>query len=307
MAIAYVDAFSGASGDMLLGALLDAGLALEELQEALGRLGLTGYRLSAERQTRHGITGTQFHVSDESGDRPARHLSAIADIIQQAGLEPSVAERSLAVFRAIARAEAEVHGTSVDEVHFHEIGAVDSLVDIVGFCWGLHRLGIERLYCSPLPLGSGTVQTEHGLLPVPVPATLELLAAAGAPIVPTDALGELVTPTGAGLLATCATFARPPMTIERVGYGFGSKEFPWANMLRLWVGQPLLTAWVPGAGTHTSPQREAGGGEAPGQALDADSAHPHTKPAEAHGPAAAESSGHAHTHPHPHPHEGHAH
>ena len=275
MTIAYVDAFSGASGDMLVGALLDAGLDLAELRASLARLGLSDYRLVAEPQVRRGIAGIKFDVLDEGAGRPARNLAAVTEVIGQAGLEAPVAESSLRAFRAIAEAEASVHGATVDAIHFHEIGAIDSLVDIVGFCWGLHRLGIEALYCSPLPLGSGTVRTEHGLLPVPAPATLELLAAVGAPILPTEAQGELVTPTGAALLVACATFARPPMTVERVGYGFGTKEFPWANMLRLWVGQPLETPWVPAAWA-------AGGALA---------AHAH------------EPSGRAHPREHSHPHD----
>ncbi len=276
MTIGYVDTFSGASGDMLVGALLDAGLLLEELQESLARLGLTDYRLLAEHQVRRGISGVKFVVVDEGAGRPARNLAAVSEVIGRAGLEPTVAAQSQRVFQAIAEAEAKVHGTTLDEIHFHEIGAVDSLIDIVGFCWGLHRLGIEALFCSPLPLGNGTVATEHGLLPVPAPATLELLAAVGAPTVPSEAHGELLTPTGAALLAACATFARPAMTIERVGYGFGTKEFPWANMLRLWVGQALPTSWVPGA-----PQ--------------AGSQHP---------PALDQSRAQAHQDPHQHQHEG---
>ncbi len=264
MMIGYVDTFSGASGDMLVGALLDLGLDLTELEESLARLQLRDYRLSAEPQVRRGISGTKFTVVDEGAGRPARNLVAVTAVVERAALEPEVAERSLQVFRAIAEAEAAVHGTTVDEIHFHEIGAVDSLIDVVGFCWGLHRLGIEALYCSPLPLGSGTVRPEHGLLPVPAPATLELLAAVGAPTVPTEARGELVTPTGAALLAALASFERPAMTVRRVGYGFGTKEFPWANMLRLWVGEALHTPWVPGAptapqahehGDHDHPQR----------------------------------------------------
>jgi hypothetical protein len=141
------------------------------------------------------------------------------------------------VFERIARAEAGIHGTTMEEVHFHEIGAVDSLVDVVGFAAGLARLGIEAVYSSPLPLGTGSVQTEHGRLPAPAPATLALLAAVGAPTVPGQAQTEMVTPTGAALLAEFATFARPAIKLQAVGYGFGSKEFDWPNALRVWLGE----------------------------------------------------------------------
>ena len=165
--VAYFDCFSGASGDMLLGSLLDAGLALEDLQADLARLTVGGYRLAAERVTRQGLTGTHLRVIEESGERPARTLPAIEEIIGGSDLPEQVKDRSLAVFGRIARAEAAIHGTTVDHIHFHEIGAVDSLVDIVGFACALERLGIEAVYSSPLALGSGTVYTEHGRLPVP--------------------------------------------------------------------------------------------------------------------------------------------
>lgn len=247
--IAYFDCFAGASGDMLLGALLDAGLALEDLRADLARLAVGGYRLAAGRVTRRGLTGTHLRVEVEPGDRPARHPADVEAIVGRSGLPPRVVARSLAVFRRIARAEAAIHGTSVAEVHFHEIGAVDSLVDIVGFASGLERLGVAEVYASPLPLGSGTVETEHGRLPVPAPATLALLAEVGAPTLPGPGAGELVTPTGAGLLTELATFERPPMAIRRVGYGFGTREYPWANALRVWLGEPLPQAEGPEAGS----------------------------------------------------------
>ncbi len=295
MRIGYVDAFSGASGDMLLGAMIDAGLDFEALQAALATLGLGGYRLQAEQQVRRGITGCKFTVVDEGTDRPARNLSAVTEVIGSADLSPEVAERSLRVFRAIGEAEAAVHGVSIDEVHFHEIGAVDSLIDIVGFCWGLEQLGIEALYASPLPLGSGNIRTEHGLLPVPAPATLEILAAVGAPTVPTSARGELVTPTGAALLTACATFEQPAMAVGKVGYGFGTKEFAWANMLRLWVGEAIETSWTPGAGhAHAHGHEHPHGHDHPHEHAPGDAhAHPHD-----HG----DDHSHEHDHDHDHAH-----
>ncbi|MGD8625254.1 MAG: nickel pincer cofactor biosynthesis protein LarC [Anaerolineae bacterium] len=233
---AYFDCFSGASGDMLLGSLLDAGLAEEDLRADLARLAVGGYRLEARRVTRRGLSGTHLHVHLEDEARPARTLPAIRALVDDSDLPAAVKARSLAVFGRIARAEAGIHGTTIDEVHFHEIGAVDSLVDVVGFAAGLARLGVEAVYCSPLPLGSGSVQTEHGRLPAPAPATLALLAGAGAPTVPGRAPTEMVTPTGAALLAEFATFERPAMNIQAVGYGFGSKEFDWPNALRVWLG-----------------------------------------------------------------------
>jgi uncharacterized protein (TIGR00299 family) protein len=235
--IAFFDCFSGASGDMLLGSLLDAGLPLQDLEADLARLGVGGYRLTAPRVTRRGLTGTHLRVLAETDDRPARNMPAIEQIVSGSDLPERVKGQSLTVFRRLAHAEATIHGTSVDRVHFHEIGAVDSLVDIVGFVCALERLEIATVYSSPLPLGSGSIQTEHGRLPAPAPATLALLAQARAPTVPGPVEAELVTPTGAALLTEFATFVRPPMTIQAVGYGFGTREFDWPNALRVWLGQ----------------------------------------------------------------------
>ncbi|MBM3187775.1 MAG: LarC family nickel insertion protein [Chloroflexi bacterium] len=270
--IAYFDCFSGASGDMLLGAWLDAGLDLCLLERDLESLGLTDYRLKVERRADHGITGTKFDVLDEGSERPATHLCAVREIIARAGLPQPVAEASLAVFARLAEAEARIHGTTVDEVHFHEVGAVDTLIDVVGFCLAVHRLEIQGLYASALPVGRGTVRTEHGLLPVPAPATLALLASAGAPILPSRADGELVTPTGAALLSTLATFEQPAMIVRQVGYGFGSKRFAWPNVVRVWIGEPYE---APQCAGHWH-----------------DAAHSHAE---------------MHDHPHAHPHGGHEH
>jgi uncharacterized protein (TIGR00299 family) protein len=243
--IAYFDCFSGASGDMLLGSLLDAGLALQDLEADLARLRIGGYQLSAERITRQGLSGTHLRVIIEPGERPARTLPAIQRILAGSNLPAGIREQSLSVFRRLAQTEAAVHGTTVDRVHFHELGAVDSLVDIVGFVCALDRLGIEAVYSSPLTLGGGTVQTEHGRLPAPAPATLALLAQVGAPTVPGPAQTELLTPTGAALLTEFATFDRPPMTLRTIGYGFGTKEFDWPNALRVWLGELLSTPASP--------------------------------------------------------------
>lgn len=250
--IAYFDCFSGASGDMLLGALLDAGLSLKDLQDDLSGLGLSDYELSAVRQVRQGISGTKFDVLDHGRYRPAQNIHAISHILKESSLPQQVIETSLQVFMCLAKAEAGVHGTDVEQVHFHELGAVDSLVDIVGFCCAVRRLEIEALFCSPLPAGGGRIRTEHGWLPVPAPATLAILASANAPLVPSEAHGELVTPTGAALLSTLASFSQPPMRVQRVGYGFGTKEFPWPNALRVWIGEALPDKTMnPMAHSHT--------------------------------------------------------
>src|SRR5258707_5754058 len=173
--IAYLDCHSGISGDMFLGSLLDAGLAFEELRDALAALPFSDYQLAYEPFRDKGIGGMRFDVQLAEQKQPTRHLADIRAIIQASTLLPQVQERALAVFQLLAEATAQVHGTSVDEVHFHEVGAVDAIVDIVGVVWAIERLGITQIYASPLPLSSGHVRTAHGLLPVPAPATLEIL------------------------------------------------------------------------------------------------------------------------------------
>jgi uncharacterized protein (TIGR00299 family) protein len=230
---------------MLLGSLIDAGLNLEDLRSDLARLGVGGYQLEAQAVTRHGLSGTHLRVQVETQDRPARTLPAIEQILYESDLPDSVRDRSLSVFTRLARAEAKVHGTTIDQIHFHELGAVDSLVDIVGFVCALDRMSIESVFSSPLTLGGGTVQTEHGRLPAPAPATLALLAEVGAPTVPGPAMTELLTPTGAALLSEFATFRRPAMTVHAVGYGFGTKEFDFPNALRVWLGETLPASRLP--------------------------------------------------------------
>lgn len=239
MALAYLDCFSGMSGDMFLGALLDAGLSFERLQAGLAALPLDGYRLALEPYADKGIRGTRLMVQVTETPQPERHLSEIQQIVTSSHLPQRVQQRALAVFQALGEAEAQVHGVPVERVHFHEVGAVDALVDIVGAAIGIEELGIDRVYASPLPLTTGQVQTAHGLLPVPAPATLELLRRVGAPWTPRATEGELVTPTGAALLATWARFETPAMVIRQVGYGFGRKQLPWANCLRLCLGESL--------------------------------------------------------------------
>jgi pyridinium-3,5-bisthiocarboxylic acid mononucleotide nickel chelatase len=235
--IAYVDTPSGISGDIFLGCLVDVGWPVERLQaicQAL-RLPPDSWQVRAEQVMRGPLRATLVHVKVVEGDAH-RHLSDVRQIIEVADLPPVVQERAVAVFTRLAEAEARVHGTTVDRIHFHEVGALDAIVDIVGVCAGLHELGIEALYASPLPLGHGWANTMHGRIPLPAPATLELLAAAGAPTRPAPGPGELVTPTGAALLAELARFQQPAMRIQSAGYGAGQKEFEWPNVARLWLG-----------------------------------------------------------------------
>jgi pyridinium-3,5-bisthiocarboxylic acid mononucleotide nickel chelatase len=237
--IAYLDCFSGISGDMFLSALLAAGLDKQLLMDAIIALPFEGYELSTYTYEDKGISGMRLEVSLNDQQQPVRHLSDITAMIHSSPLSDRVKNAALAIFQTLAEAEATVHGTGVNDVHFHEVGAVDSLIDIVGAAIGIDALGIDQLYASPLPMTTGTVKTAHGVLPVPAPATLEILRRVSAPWKPSTAEGELVTPTGAAILATLARFEMPPIAIERVGYGFGKKRLPWPNCLRLCLGGPL--------------------------------------------------------------------
>lgn len=243
--LAYLDCFSGISGDMVLGALVDAGLDLERLRAGLAALALSGYTLEAEQTTDAGIRGTRVRVRIDASTQTSRHLSDIEALIVAADLPEPVQQRALAVFRRLGASEARIHGTPVEEVHFHEVGAVDSIVDTVGAVLGLHLLGVDEVYCSELPLTSGRVRSAHGALPVPAPATLDVLAGTDAVWRPVPTEGELVTPTGAAILATLATFTRPTLRVHTVGYGFGQKQLPWANCLRLVLGEHPASASIP--------------------------------------------------------------
>lgn len=243
MKVAYFDCFHGAAGDMLLAALLDAGLDLAALQTALDGLGLDGYTLAARRALSHGVMGTRLEIAVRE-DQPSRDWAQIRALIAAAALPAPAQTWALGAFARLARVEAAIHGVLVEQAHFHEIGAVDSIVDTVGVCIGLALLGVERVYASPLPLGRGWAPTQHGPLPVPAPATLALLAEAGAPVLPAPpgSDGELVTPTAAALLAELARFTQPPMIVQRVGYGLGQREFPRLNALRVWIGEAYPVA-----------------------------------------------------------------
>jgi len=257
MKIAYFDCFSGAAGDMIVGACLDAGVSPDYLCSELARLGLDQVELKIEKIHKNGIAATSFqpiiknhhhhHSDSDSSDsshcrehkHPAhRNLQVIIEIINKAGFSDKVTQQAVKIFQRLAQAEAEVHGTTEDKIHFHEVGADDAILDIVGSCLALEALRVEKVFCSRLTVGGGTVRCEHGVLPVPAPATVELIK--GIEIIPSDAQVELLTPTGAAILTGLAESfgAIPSMKIIGGGYGAGQRdiaEFP--NVLRLLVGE----------------------------------------------------------------------
>ena len=240
MILAYFDCFSGISGDMTLGALVDAGLPIDALRSELAKLNLPGYTLSSETVRRSGLAATKVHVVLDEKKQPARHLSDIEAIINGSSLSPAVKQKSLKIFQRLAEVEAKVHGTTPDRVHFHEVGAVDAIVDIVGSVIGLEHLGITEIIGSPVNVGSGTVHTAHGKLPVPAPATAELLR--NIPLYSSSITMELTTPTGAAIISTlAASFGPlPQMAVSRIAYGAGGKDIPGQpNVLRLMIGEPV--------------------------------------------------------------------
>ena len=243
MKIAYFDCFSGAAGDMIVGACLAAGADEAAFQAELSKLKLSHVEPHIEQIRKGGIAATSFQPHVTEVDKKHRHLSHIVELIDAAGLKPSVGDRAKAIFQRLAEAEAKVHGTTIEKVHFHEVGATDAILDIVGAAVALELLGVERIYCSELVTGNGTVQCEHGLMPVPAPATAELIK--GIPLRSTEIQQELLTPTGAAILTTTAeSFGPlPTMKIASIGYGAGTHDIPGgANVLRLIVGEALEQA-----------------------------------------------------------------
>ena len=238
MKVAYFDCFNGAGGDMIVASLIDAGADADTLRRSLEMLGVGGYELVIGKVDKRGLAATRFDVKlAPESEQPHRHLKHIIEILDRSELPPAVRDSVGRIFRRLAEAEAKVHGTTVDEVHFHEVGAVDAIVDITGAVLALDLLGVERVVCSAIPVGSGTISCAHGTMPIPAPATAELLR--GVPIAPTEETGELTTPTAAAVLTTlAATFGpMPAMSIESVGYGAGSRDgtgLP--NVLRVMVG-----------------------------------------------------------------------
>ena len=241
----YFDCFSGAAGDMIIAALLDAGASLDNLRAQLSTLPISSFDISAEKVNKQGLAATAFEVRYDH-DQPHRHLSDVLEIIRGGALGEGVKERASAIFRRLAEAEASVHGTDVERVHFHEVGAIDAIVDVVGTCLALDELSVDQVACSEIPAGSGTVECAHGVMPVPAPATAELLK--GVPLAPAwgdDEVGELITPTGAAILTTLARSFAPlsGMTIEQIGYGAGRREGRnRPNLLRVLVGESSRSA-----------------------------------------------------------------
>jgi len=242
MTTAYFDCFSGISGDMTLGALVNAGISIDALRSELAKLNLTGYQLTAEKVLRSGIAATKVHVIIDRKEHKSRHLPDILNIINTSSLADPVKQKSCRIFQRMAEAEANVHGTTLDKIHFHEVGAVDAIVDIVGSVIGLELLGITRIIVSAVNVGSGTVQTSHGLFPIPAPATAELLI--GIPMYQSSTKFEIATPTGAAIISTLGNSfgTLPLMNVSRIAYGAGDQDFPGSpNVLRLMIGEPAST------------------------------------------------------------------
>ena len=239
MKIAYFDCFSGISGDMAVGALLDAGLKVEALEKELKKLGLSGYQLEVNKVVKKGISATQFKVKIKE-EGVERRFRDILDILEKSKLDEEVKRETKKIFFNMAQAESKIHQKDIDKIHFHEIGGLDSIIDITSAVIGVKTLGIEEIYSSALPVGKGFVKCAHGLIPVPAPATLELLK--NIPIYSGGIESEMITPTGAAIISTLAkNFGeRPLMKIERIGYGAGEKEFAIPNLLRVSIGEKVL-------------------------------------------------------------------
>ncbi len=238
MKVAYFDCFSGASGDMIIGSLLDAGLQLEVLKSELSKLRLSHYEIGVRKTLKRGIAGSKaiINIDEHYHHDHHRHLHDIIGIVENSELAESTKERIIKIFGRLAEAEAKVHQIAVDKVHFHEVGAMDAIIDVTGAVAGLQALGIEKIYCSPLHVGSGSIECAHGILPVPAPATAELIR--GKPVYSTGVKGELLTPTGAAILTSlaCEFGPMPAMIPEKLGYGAGSSDPSIPNLLRVIIG-----------------------------------------------------------------------
>lgn len=239
MRIAYLDCLSGISGDMTLGALVDAGVDLAAISAGIDSLGLAGVRLVAHEAKRKGFRATHL-VVEHQPEHAHRHLHHITDMIDASQLSPRQKDLAKRIFTRLGEAEAKVHGTTIRKVHFHEVGAVDSIADIVGAAIGWDLLGVDRIVCSPIPTGRGTVEIAHGRCSIPAPATAELLQ--GIPLAESHVNAELTTPTGAAIVSTVVDHfgPLPAMKVERIGYGAGTRELAeQANLLRLFVGESV--------------------------------------------------------------------
>jgi hypothetical protein len=291
MKIAYFDCFSGISGDMCLGALTSAGVDFELLKEELAKLSIEGYALHWEKVKRNGITAANVFVDLLETNQPERCLADILQIIGNSTLPEEVKEKSKEVFSRLAVAEAAIHDTTPDHIHFHEVGAVDAIVDVVGTVFGLHLLGVDKVYASPLPMGKGFIKCMHGIIPSPAPATLEVLQ--NVPIYGAGIDGELVTPTGAALVSVLAEafIDLPALTVEKVGYGAGKKVMKHPNLLRLILGEQYegkIPGPFPCHSSHVGEHRHG---------------HPHDQKQAAHFHAHEHKHEHGHGHDNQHDHE----
>ncbi|MFC0215339.1 LarC family nickel insertion protein [Paenibacillus chartarius] len=250
MRILYFDCFSGISGDMSLAALVDAGADASYIEQELGKLqSIEPFTLEWKRVNKRGISAMKLdvHIDPEHPPTHHRHYSEIVRMIEKAGFSQRATALALAIFEKIGTAEGKIHGLPLDRVHFHEVGAIDSIADVIGVALAIDSLDVERIVSSPVPLGSGTVHCDHGIYPVPAPATLEMMK--GLPIAPTPYQKEMTTPTGAGIIAAVVDeFSKgfPPMIVESIGYGAGTRDLPnQPNVLRVVVGRsdPLLAKW----------------------------------------------------------------
>ncbi|MDO8635282.1 MAG: LarC family nickel insertion protein, partial [Dehalococcoidia bacterium] len=260
MKIGYFHAIGGAAGDMIMGAMVDAGLSLEALKAELSKLHVTGYTISAQPVRRGHIKGTLINVDVVEAYPGLRSLNGLLKLVKASSFPDKIKERGEAIFRRLAQAEGKVHGVAPDKVRFHELGVVDTVIDVMGAVIGMELLGLQAVYCSPLPAGSGTINTEHGTYHLPAPATLELMAMANAPLRSgaLEARGERrevgagshlslpishfsfeqTTPTGAAILTTLAKFEQPSLYVKSIGYGAGSKDTAHIpNVLALWLGE----------------------------------------------------------------------
>jgi len=240
MRIAYFDCFSGASGDMILGSLIDSGLNAQGLRDLLKKIPIPSVQLNVKKVLKRGISATQVRVTGKKEKKSFRTLHEMVNLVEKSRLDEEVKRKSREVFERIASVESKIHQKPMKEIHFHELSGLDSIVDIVGSIWGFHQMGIDRLYVSRVNVGSGFVKCEHGILPVPAPATLALMK--GKPIYSSGVERELLTPTGAALLTSLGSEfgGMPPMRVEKVGHGAGRDDLPHPNLLRLIIGTALV-------------------------------------------------------------------
>lgn len=236
MNIAYFDCFSGICGDMILGALIDLGLDINYLKKELEKLNFSGYEIDVKKVEKNHISSSDVYITVKK-DQHHRSLTDINKLIDDSSLDEDVKKTSKEIFLKLGEAESKIHNTSIDKIHFHEVGAVDSIIDIVGSVIGLKKLGVEQVFCSHLPLGNGFVKCSHGIIPIPAPATVELLK--DIPVYQTDVDHEMVTPTGAAVITTVADgFGEIPlMKIKKVGYGAGKIKSENPSLLRVFLGE----------------------------------------------------------------------